>query len=763
MLNHKKTAAMLASLMLCASAVMPSASFAATQYENWESSDDSGETIYVDENGNEIGNEDALYDSFTVSGDFSYSETSDGNACIEMCTSAEKDLVIPDTLDGKKVTYIGAKAFGRDPENNPFETIALPASIEYISADNPFLYCENLTEITVDSGNADYSASDGILYTKDGSKLLCYPRAKKGDSLTIDSKVTELGTAAVSMTELKNITFPSGLEYIGRHALSNNEDLTSADLSKTQVTDIGNFAFGGCTNLSDVKLPETLDTIGGGAFADCASLKNIDLNKGLLSVGQSAFANTALSYIIIPSSVQSIDYSAFGYNIDDNGTETAVPNFTVVGEEGSAAQTYATDSDTDYNYQNNFAFMTPENFTESQELKDLEKITEGDFTYAIVDGNAVIVGCTSSEMELEVPSEFDGHKVTAVYTTGFTNCQASYIVLPETVTEIRKGAFYGCQSLMAVKLPQSVKTIGEAAFGDCPILKNADLGGAEELGESLFENCPMLQVITISGNCKTINGDEPFIEYDNLREINVTEGGDGSFSSRDGVLYTKDGTMLMAYPASREATSFKVPEDVTTLANSAFAHNNYLEEIDLSNVVEIGAYAFEKCEVLKKVIMSKELTTLGPDAFYNCNNLKSLRFYDKLEKLGTYSFGFYYHDEINLIEDEADQQPSDELVSDFVVYAPKDSVAYHYAKDYGIKVKTGTIEIGDANVSVPFLIIMGVLVIGLVIALILAVTAKSRKAKKEEKEMAKIKADVAEKLKAKKENKPSEEDKNEDK
>ena len=181
------------------------------------------------------------------------------------------------------------------------------------------------------------------------------------------------------------------------------------------------------------------------------------------------------------------------------------------------------------------------------------------------------------------------------------------------------------------------------------------------------------------------------------------------------------------------------------------------------SLVLMAIYAFEKCEVLKKVIMSKELTTLGPDAFYNCNNLKSLRFYDKLEKLGTYSFGFYYHDEINLIEDEADQQPSDELVSDFVVYAPKDSVAYHYAKDYGIKVKTGTIEIGDANVSVPFLIIMGVLVIGLIIALILAVTAKSRKAKKEEKEMAKIKADVAEKLKAKKENKPSEEDKNEDK
>ena len=764
MLKHKKTAALLTSLLLCASAALPYAASAKTEYSGWE--DEPGESIYVDENGNEIGTEDDLYDSFKVSGDFSYSENDDGTVCIELCRGTEKDLVIPDTLDGKKVTYIGRKAFGRDPEKSPYETITLPASIEYISADNPFLYCGRLTEIIVDEKNAEYTAVDGVLYTKDKSKLICYPSAKKGDSFTIDSNVTEIGTSAVFMTELKKITFPSGLDYINRHGFSTNEQLTSVDLSGTKVTDIGNFAFAECIRLTDVKLPDTIESIGGGAFANCASLADIELPKGLLSVEQSAFANTALTHIIIPSSVQNIGYCAFGYIIDDDGTESAVDNFIVVGEENSAAHAYCTDADEDYGYQNNFAFMTPENFEESEEIKNLEKKTEGDFTYAIVDGNAVIISCSSFETELEVPAELGGAKVVSVYTTGFTNCQSSYIVIPEGVTEIRKGAFYGCQALTSIKLPQSVKTIGEAAFGDCPVLRNADLGGAEEIGESVFEHCTMLQSITISKKCKVIEGDEPFLEYNELREINVTgEDADGTFSSADGVLYSKDGTILLAYPASREAETFKVPDYVTTIAKSAFAQNNYLEEIDLSNVKEIGEYAFERCKALKKVKMSDALTVLGPDAFYNCMELKSLRFGKNLEKLGTYAFGFYYHDEINLIEEDADTQPSDELIDGFTVYAPKNSVAYNYAKDYGINVKTGTIEVGDLNISLAFLIVAGVLLIGLVIALVLAATAGKRKAKKEEKKMEKLKAETAEKLKAKKdasENK-AEEDKNEDK
>ena len=556
MFKPRKTAAIVLSLLICASAYMPAAVCADTEYQDWG---ESGSSQYVDEDGNEYDSEEELLASYPVSDGFSYDVMDDGNVSIVYYSGSDKDVVIPDTIDGKKVTNLGAKALGTDYENSPVETITIPESIEYISAENPFFYCTSLKEIITDPGNKEYIAVDGVLYTKDKSTLICYPPKKEGTSYTIDSKTTDIGTSAIFMTPLKKITFPAGLTTIGRHGINSNSELTSVDLSKTAVTDIGNFAFSDSEKLSEVKFPETLDTIGGGAFSNCKALEEVELPMGLLAIGQSAFANTGLTYIVIPSSVQEVGYCAFGYDIDDEGNETAIEGFTVVGEEDSAAYNYSHDSDADYDYQNNFAFMTPENFEESQEIKKLEKFYENDIEYAIVDGNAVITGCTSSEPELIVPEKLGGCNVTSVYTTAFTNCSSSVIRLPETVTEVRKGAFYSCQYLTSIVLPQSVKEVGEAAFGDCPMLSKADLGGAERLGESIFEYCPSLTSITLSGNCKNIDDTEPFISYNMLTEINVTEGGDGSFCSVDGVLYDKEMTTLLAYPASREAPPSRCP------------------------------------------------------------------------------------------------------------------------------------------------------------------------------------------------------------
>lgn len=751
MFKPRKTAAFMLSLLLCASACMPAASIvrAETAYEDWDSS---SSPSYTDEDGNTYNSVDDLIASYPVSGDFSYTIMDDGGACIEFWKGSDKELTIPDTIEGKKVTYLGKYALGNDHDNSPLETVTIPDSIEYISSDNPFMYCTKLREINVSSGNKNYVSEDGVLYTKDKTTLICYPSAKKGESFTIGSKVKDIGTAAVFMTELKKISFPASLETIDRHSFNSNQELTAVDLSKTSLTDIGAFAFSDCSKLSDVKLPDTIDTIGGGAFSNCKALTEIELPMGLLSVGQSAFANTGLTYIIIPSSVQDIGYSAFGYNISDDGKETAVEGFTVVGESDSAASSYSVDYDEDYDYKNNFAFMTPENFKESQEVKKLEKKYYNDIEYAIVDGNAVITGCTSSDVELVVPDTLDGHKVTSVYTTAFTNCGASQIKLPETVTEIRKGAFYSCQYLTSIVLPKSVKEVGEAAFGDCPMLSKADLGGAEVLGASIFETCPVLESITISGNCKNINDSEPFIQYNSLKEINVSEGNDGNFCSVDGVLYDKDMTTLLAYPASREAESFKVPLSVKSIAASAFAYSNYLKKVDLSNVEEIETYAFENSKALEKVKMSKELKTLGADAFFECMKLKSLRFYDKVEKLGTYAFGYFYDDVINLVdENDANKEPADALIEGFKVYADKGTVPYDFAKDYGIEVVPGTIEIGSHNVSKVFLIVMGCIFAALIIILIAAASVKKRRKKKEEQKLEQIKSNAAEKLRAKKE------------
>ena len=105
--------------------------------------------------------DDMVYDDYKVSGDFKYSLTPSGNICIEGCTSTDESLVIPSEIDGKKVTDLGKTALGTDHENSPFVSVTIPASVEYISEENPFMYCTKLKEIKVESGNADFIAEDG--------------------------------------------------------------------------------------------------------------------------------------------------------------------------------------------------------------------------------------------------------------------------------------------------------------------------------------------------------------------------------------------------------------------------------------------------------------------------------------------------------------------------------------------------------------------------------------------------------------------------
>ncbi len=716
MFKFKKTAAFLMCLLMCGS-------MTAFQRVSAEVTDDSENgDIFVDENGNQIVTE-SEESEIKQSGDFLYS--TDGETVkIEDCTSKETEIVVPEEIEGLPVTELGETAFGKVPEDSVAEKIVLPSSINYISADNPFIYCIKLKEIAVDEKNENYVSVDGVLYSKDMTTLVCYPDSKSGKSYTVDSKTTTLGVASIYYTELESVILPSGLENISRYALSCNERIKSIDMSSTKVTEIGDFAFTGCTLLTDCKLSSTLQKIGGGAFSNCSNLEDIELPLGLLSIGQSAFANTELPHVIIPESVQDIGYSAFGYSITPGGMENPDANFFIVGKQGSAAQRYCTDSDNEYGYRNEFTFMTYDEYEKREELFELEILEDGIFKYAVIDGGAAIAGCSSQETSIVIPDKIGGYPVTELLFGSFTDCFASEITFPDTLKTVKEGAFYGCQYIHDIVLPQSVTEVEGYVFGNCPSLVSVDLGGAEHIGEKVFEECPKLEKIVIPGNCKTIDGDEPFITYNTLKEISVSDG-DGNYSSQDGVLYNKEKTVLIAYPASKEGTSFTVPASVKTIEQSAFAYANFLETVDLSSVEEIKDCAFEKCSMLKKVKMSKELVSIGVDAFFNCKELKSMRFYDKVENFGEYAVGYCY----NETADAENGETTDALVLGFKIYADKNSVAYDYAKANKIITVTDTVEIKGHNVSKPFLIVCGALFAALIIAVIIVISVKNRKKK----------------------------------
>ncbi|MCM1270200.1 MAG: leucine-rich repeat protein [Ruminococcus flavefaciens] len=726
MFKHKKVAAFILGLLISVSAVSPIYSaFAEGEEETSVTTEASGEES----------------SEIIVSGEFSYSLTHDNTVCIEDCSSEEKNLVIPATIDGIVVTELGKLAFGNDI-GKPYETITLPASIEYISSDNPFSVCDSLTAVIVDSSNENYIAEDGVLFTKDKSKLVCYPQKKTGSSYSIPEGVSVLGEASIYNTQLSEITFPSTLTEIQYYALGNNSKLTSADLSKTAVSSIGLYAFTDCSSLSNVLLPDSLYEIAGAAFSRCKALNEITLPKNLGMIGQYAFIDTGLSKITVPDSVSEIGYSAFGYYLDSEGNETADSNFVIVGSYGSAAQRYATDKDTEYDYANSFEFRVPEQDEQITEQLSLEKRVFGDYEYAVVNGDAVITACTSDEAVLNIPSEIEGLTVIAVYPVAFTNCLSEEIILPETVTYIREMSFYSCANLKKITLPSSLTEIGNNAFDNCTLLETIDTGGAVTIGQNVFLDCPSLKNLTISGNCTSIGAEdeEPFLYCTALESVTVTSG-DGIYSSENGVLFNKDKSTIILYPQAKTDKKYKAPKSVKEIGQSAFYHCKYLETADISGVEVLKDYAFEGCEKLKKVKLSKNLTQIGADAFYGCKALTSLRFYDKLTYIGEGAFGECYNENADTdnidpeITGTDESEPHDMLIEGFKIYADKESMAYEYAEKRNIPIVSGTVLFLGLNIHKGILFGGAGVIAALIAAFITKfIVSKSKKKKSENKQ-----------------------------
>lgn len=683
MSHHKKAAALAASLLICMTSVTPAfSSFA----ENESATEESAVS--------EISDSDEESEE-KVSGDFTYTIDGDGNAHITNCASGETEIAIPENLDGAKVTEIDAKAFRAvHPEK-----ITIPASIEYISADNPFAPCMSVKEIVVDDKNENYCAVDGVLYSKDMKKLLFYPNKKSVKSFNIPDGVEEVGIAAISETELEEITLPDSLSVIDRHSFSFNASLKSIDMSNTSIEYVDAMAFVNCTSLKEVLFSDSTVSIGLAAFLNCESLEEVTLPPALEEVLQSAFMGTALTEIKIPSSVANIGYNAFGYKDDEN----AVDDFLVIGDSGSAAQKYATDTDDEYDYANDFEFKSTEAIQAEEELKALNPIVSGDYEYSIQDGEAMLLICAAMGDTIEVPEEIDGYKVTSIYKNAFISVGASDIILPDTV-----------------------KTIGENAFPQT------------------------LKSLTISANCTEIAGDEPFLTCLSLEEINVTEGGDGEYSSENGVLYNKDKTLLIAYPHQKSDKTFTPPETVRELQKSSFCYNEYLEEIDLSNVVTIGSYSFEACPSIKSVKLSKDLNFAGNGAFIGCTSLESIRVYDKIETIGEYAFGYDYDEELAAEIQKAQQEEMSDVdaapfsvMDGFKIYADEDSLAFDYAKACGIEVITNTVPIGSKNVDKSFLYVVGGAVIVLILGAAGIFTGRKISANRKEKKKSVPKTDTS--------------------
>lgn len=236
------------------------------------------------------------------------------------------------------------------------------------------------------------------------------------------------------------------------------------------------------------------------------------------------------------------------------------------------------------------------------------------FGFVVEDGKCTIVSYTGTAVNVVIPAELQGYPVVA----------------------IAEGAFGGNEYICSVAMPECLQSIDDEAFADCIALKEVALPtGLATLGEDVFKGCISLTGFAISQENQ-------------------------EFAVVDGVLFSKDMTTLIRYPAGRQAERYTIPEGVITLADYAFADaalgtiiipastttlgysvfegSKITSQTLPDTVLTLGSYVFDNCAEMTQVTLPSHLTALPSGMFTSCVNLRSVKLPENLKHIGAQAF-----------------------------------------------------------------------------------------------------------------------------
>ena len=216
------------------------------------------------------------------------------------------------------------------------------------------------------------------------------------------------------------------------------------------------------------------------------------------------------------------------------------------------------------------------------------------------------------------------------------------ISIQDGVTSIGNGAFYNCSALTQMDIPNSVTSIGDHAFSNCSALTQVNIpDGVTSIGEDAFNNCEALTQVTIPSSVTSI-GKRAFAYCFALTAINV-ESGNTAYCSENGILFNKDKTTLIQYPASKTGTTYAIPNGVTSIGDYAFYDCDGLAAITIPNsVTSIGSSVFAHCDGLKQVTLPNKLASIEGQTFYSCDLLAEITIPNSVESIGSSAFANCY-------------------------------------------------------------------------------------------------------------------------
>ena len=511
------------------------------------------------------------YDYTVGNSTYTYTILTDDTVKITKYKGTDESIVIPSEIDGKKVTVIGSSAFYGFKS---LKNIEIPDGITSIE-NYAFCQCWSITSLSV---------PESVTSIGTGAFRFC------GDlkEIKLPSNLTVLSDSLFGAdANLEYITFgdaektdtviiPETVQKMGNYVFMNCEKIKNIKLP-SNLKSIGKTCFQGCISLTGLFIPQSVESIGGGIFGDCDALQSVEIEDennnfifkdGILydvknGILVSAVNSLISEKVIVDECTKTIDYYAFADC--DNLYEIEIPQGVVnIGEK---------------------AFARLDNLKNIDIPDSVTNIT----TLAFYRCNGLV--------SVQVPGS-----VTAIKNGTFRECNnLKKVILNEGVAKIEGSAFVFCSSLEQIKLPQSLMSIGSGAFDNCTSLISVELPDNAIISSDTFRGCKNLSKIVLSDT-------------------------NNNYIVKNGILYNKNMTRILCYPAGIKDTEFFVPDTVKTIGDFAFYGTKALESINIpDSITNIGTDAFGECSGLKEVVIPDSVTSMGEAVFYKCTSLEKVK------------------------------------------------------------------------------------------------------------------------------------------
>ena len=413
------------------------------------------------------------------------------------------------------------------------------------------------------------------------------------------------------------------------------------------VTSIGYGAFSGCSSLASIVIPDSVTEIGYEAFQYCHSLTSIVIPDSVTSIGDLAFSDTAYyndesnwenGVLYIGKYLIEADSSLSGEYIIKAGTKVIAHSA--------------------FSYCDLTSIVIPDSVTSIGSsaffgCSSLASVTIGDSVTSI--GIWAFSGCGGLTSITVDPDNSVYHSsgnclIETDSKTLIAGCSTSVIPADGSVTSIGERAFYDCEELTSIVIPDTVTSIGDWAFSGTAYYNDESNweNGVLYIGNHLIKaDSPLSGEYIIKAGTKVIAHSAFQYRY-NLTNItipdSVTSISDYAFDgcwSLTSVTIGDSATSIgyAAFSGCSRLTSIVIPDSVTSIGEDAFEGCINLANVTIGDsVTSIGSSAFRGCSSLTSITIPDSVTTIGAQAFASCYDLTSIVIPDSITSIGDWAF-----------------------------------------------------------------------------------------------------------------------------